>query len=456
VIVVRVKEGILVWSILSGSGGLYFKKINFKVHVFLFSNKNKQLIENIISLFILQGSNYILPLITFPYLVRVLGPEKFGLIAFAQAFIQYFIIITDYGFNLTATKEIAIYRDHSQKISGIFSSVMIIKLFFMIISFMIMSVIIFSFSKFTADCELYFITFLTVIGNVLFPIWFFQGVEKMRYITLINMSTRIIITILIFVCIRQEADYILVALIQSIGSVFAGIVALLVIRKHYNNLFVMPTYNQLIIALKEGWYVFISTAAVSLYTASNMIFLGFLGGNIAVGYFSAADKVIKAVQGLIGPVSQSIYPHISMLVVKSKEEALIFINKCIIRIGTAAFIISLILFLFSDKIILLLLGTKYDESIILLRIMAFLPFIIALSNIFGIQTMLTFGLNKLFSKILIFAGLLNVLLIIPLIYLVGAVGVAITIVSTELFVTISMSLLLYKKEINVFFIKGDR
>ena len=163
----------------------------------------RQVFENFISLSFLQGANYILPLITLPYLVRVLESDKYGLIMFAQAFIQYFVVITEYGFNLSATRLISLNRDNNTKISDIFFSVIFIKIFFMILSLFVISAIVFLISRFTADKEIYFLTFGIVIGNVLFPVWFFQGIEKMKYITVLHVLAKAIFTVLIFLFVKK-------------------------------------------------------------------------------------------------------------------------------------------------------------------------------------------------------------------------------------------------------------
>ena len=164
-----------------------------KIKNLIAGKEKRTLIENFFSLYFLQLASYVLPLITLPYLVRVLGPEKFGLIAFAQAFIQYFMLLTDFGFNLSATREISIHREDKNKISRIFVSVFIVKLLLLLIAAIIIAIIVNSFDKFSSDKIVFYLTSLSIIGWVMFPQWFFQGIENMKFVTLFNISAKLVI-----------------------------------------------------------------------------------------------------------------------------------------------------------------------------------------------------------------------------------------------------------------------
>jgi len=409
----------------------------------------KRILENAISLYILQGLNYILPLITMPYLVRVLGPEKFGLISFSQAFIQYFVILTDYGFNLSATREISINRENKAKVSEIFSTVMIIKFFLLVVSFIIMSIIVFSFERFRKDWIVYYLTFGIVIGQVLFPVWFFQGMERMKYITGLNAVSKIFFTVTIFIFVHKSSNYIYVPLINSLGFLIAGILSMWFIFKNFNIFPYLPKMSEIKYQLSEGWYVFVSTVAISLYTISNTFILGLFTNNIYVGYYAAGEKIIRAVQGLLTPVSQAIYPYISKLIVNSKEKGIDFLKKITLLIGVVSFILSLSLYFFSPIIVKFILGYQYEKSIYVLRILAFLPFLIALSNIFGIQTMLPLNYKKAFTTILVSASIINIILTSILSPIFKHIGVSISVFVSELFVTVTMFLFLQRKGINL-------
>jgi len=183
-------------------------------------NLKSKLFENFISLSFLQVATYILPLISLPYLVRVLGPDKFGLVIFAQSFVQYFAMFIDYGFNFSATREVSVNKDNKHATNEIFSTVLFVKFLFLLISFLVSVCLIFSFSKFRQDWFLYFISFSNLLGNVLFPQWFFQGMERMKTIAILNVVSKIIVIILIFIFVKTQGDYIIVVFLQSIGKIF--------------------------------------------------------------------------------------------------------------------------------------------------------------------------------------------------------------------------------------------
>jgi PST family polysaccharide transporter len=320
------------------------------------SDTRRRLIENFLSLSVLQIANYILPLITLPYLARVLGPEKFGLIAFSQAFIGYFIILTDYGFNFPATRDISINRGNKEKILEIFSSVIVLKFFLFLLALGIMSVIIFVFEKFRQDWKMHYLTFGMVLGQVLFPVWFFQGMERMKYITFLNILAKLIFTIAIFVFVRKVEDYLYVPLLNSLGFIVAGVLGLWIVLKDFGVEFKIPTWKEIKHQLKEGWYIFISTVAISLYTISNTFILGLFTNNTIVGYYSAAEKIIKAIQGLSNPISQTIYPHVSKLMHESRETGIKFLRKVAFLKGGFNLVLSLSIFIFADLIVKIALG----------------------------------------------------------------------------------------------------
>lgn len=413
------------------------KKLKIKL---IGTEEKKRLAKNIVSLGVLQGVNYVLPLLTVPYLVRVLGPDYFGLLAFATALIAYLVLITDYGFSLSATRQISIYRADKNKINEIFSAVMIVKAALMIGSFGLMILVVFSFKMFGQHWGLYFITFGTVIGQMLFPVWLFQGMERMKYVTYFNVGAKVFFTVCVFIFVRKQADYLLVPFLTSIGSIVAGICSLYIANKELNVIFNWQATGTLKYQLEEAWHVFISTISISFYTISTTIVLGLFTNNTAVGYYAAADKLVQVVKGLYAPVSQAIYPLIGKKINEERKAGLIFIKKITWYIGTCMFVFSALLFIFAQQIVDLILGQQYQSSVLLLQVMAFVPFLVALSNVYGIQTMLNLGCKQVFSYILLAAAVLGAALSFILIPVYEGLGAAITVSMVEVFVTVVMYL----------------
>jgi len=169
--------------------------------------------------------------------------------------------------------------------------------------------------------------------------------------------------------------------------------------------------------------------------------LGLFTNNTIVGYYSGAEKIIKAVQGLITPISQTIYPYLSKLATDSKEKALIFLKRLIKLVGIITFIISLLIFILAGPIVNIILGSKYQESILPLRILSFIPFIVVLSNVFAIQGLYNFGKQAIVSKYVVIIALLHLAYSYFFIHLYQAIGVAISWTITEILITITSFLL---------------
>lgn len=399
------------------------------------------------SLFTLKGAEYIISFITLPYLLRVLGPEKFGAIAFAQTIINYGNLLVDYGFNLTAPRDIA--KCEKSDIPKNFAAFYGAKIVLLVPILVIGTSLIFLFRD-SLDLILMLCVLPALLGNVIFPIWYFQGIQEMRFITIFNLIARTASVVAIFVFVQEQSDYCVAAFLQSITPVIAGIISLWVLCRKTPEIFSLPSWQDIKDKFKEGWDIFISTVFISLYTNSNVFILGIMTNDTIVGYYSAANKLIMAVNGLMGPISSAIFPHISALFKESKEKAIIFLRKTVRYIGGLSLAASLGTFVLAEPIVHIIMGGSYEESILILRILSFFPFVIAMSNIFGVQTMVTFGMQNIFSRILMFSALLNFLLIFPLIYIWQGIGLSITVMIVESFVTITMYVILRKKGIRLY------
>lgn len=412
-------------------------------------SNNKVLVKNFTSLSLLQLANYIFPVITLPYLVRVLGPEKYGLINFAAAFSAYFVIITDYGFNLSATQEISVNRNDKEKVSEIFSSVLTIKIILFFLSSGIFFLIVNMFELFSNDAGLYSIMFIGVVGIVLFPLWVYQGVEQMKYILIINVAIRSVTIVSIFLLVKVENDYLLLAVIYTITQVMTGITGLFFAIRKFDLRYLFPSKVQLLEQLKKGWNLFLSSIWINLYTTSNVFILGLFAPNSVVGYYSAADKVRIAFQGILSSMSQSVFPYVNKLLAESYQKFISF-NRKLLKISVMiGIIISSSLFLFAEPIVKIVLGNEYSPSVIVLRIIAWLPLIIFLSNVFGIQTMLPLNYQKKFSQILFLAALINLMISFSIVPSYFEIGTAVSMLVTEIFVTLSFYIFIRMKRIPV-------
>lgn len=403
----------------------------------MFSLEKKRLVNNFISLSVLQLANYVLPFVTIPYLVRVIGPENFGIIAFSQAITQYFIILTDYGFNLSATRKIAINRDKKHIVSTIYSSVLAAKFILLLLSLLILSLLLSFCSKINNHSLIFIYSFGSVIGNVLLPIWLFQGMERMKYITILNVLAKSFFTVLIFVVVKDQSDYCYIPIINSLGFIVAGLLGIYISLSEFKISFAVPSIRSVYLELKDGWNIFISTFAISFFTVANTFILGIVASDIVVGYYSAGEKIIRALASITVPICQGIFPYFSKLSATSEKQALQFLGKIQNVVGAFMLLITFLLIMFADRIVMLALGEQFTESINVVRIMSILPFTIFINNLYGTQIMLNFNMQKERTTILIIASVCNVILSCLAAPYFKHIGVASVSLLVELYVCIA-------------------
>lgn len=402
------------------------------------------LLSNFFSLSILQVVNFILPLLTLPYLVRILGYERFGLLAFATATVTYFQIITEYGFNLSATKEISLNRENQGKLNEIFSTVMFIKITLTALSLSVLTILLFTVDLLARDWMIYIFTFGVVVGQAFLPVWFFLGLEKMKYITLFNVIAKLIFTIAIFLFVKTKEDYFLVPLFTSLGYILVAAWSLFVITEKFKVELLKPTYGTIVYHLRGGWYVFVSNAAGSLYTMTTIVLLGFFTNNLIVGYYSVADRLINAVKSINNPIAQTLYPYVNRRAIISTPNTLIFIRKILIGMGISMGLISFFIFFFSSNLIELFFGKVSLESVIVLKILSMIPLLVTVDTILGTLTMLVFNRNKEYSHIITSAGFVNLIISVFLILQLEHIGAAISVLIAECYIT--LRLLLYTQK----------
>lgn len=389
--------------------------------------QHKRLLSNIFSLAILQGANYLLPLITLPYLVITLGVEKFGILAFAQAIITYFNILIDYGFNLSATRSIATHSNDRKHVSSIFLSVIIIKLFFFLLSFLVLFLLVFFVDRIHNEASIYYLTFSMLLGNALFPVWYFQGIENMKYITVINIFSKLIFTVCVFIFVHSSEDYYLVPLFNGIGFFIGGILALAIALRSIE--FHIPPFQTIKNTFDESTSLFFSNISVTLFTASNTFILGIFSNNATVGIYSSIERLMIALKNLYVPVYQGLFPWLSK---KTSDETIMIIKKLFPYILLFSLSSTLLIAIFAHTILV----TIYHNDLIseyayILQLFSLISVLSATNMLFNYLYLAAIKAYTERLKLFLIAGIFNISFGVPLSFFFGITGISITAVATE-------------------------
>ncbi len=407
------------------------------------------LVENIVSLGALQALNYAAPLITLPYLVHVLQPAHFGLLSFAQGIVIYFDLFTDFGFNFSQSRAIAACRHRPEALSRVFWSTIYAKALLMCTSAVAMTLLVAFTPKLRATPQLFAVNFLYVVGTTFFPIWLFQGLERMKLAATLFGSARLLTIPALFLFVRHPQDYVVAGAIQASVELTASVFAWPLILGQMRLRWSSPRVAEIRYTLERAWPLFLTTSVVQLCTSGSIAVLGFAAGKNEVGYFSAADKLVKASAAAVAPLGQALYPHITAAKLRSPRLALKLIRKSLYVTGIISMALTIVTAIWARPVCHMIFGGAFEHSVVVLRWLSPLPILYGLTTVLGMQTMIVFEMDAILSRITLVSGLISLPIMIVLSRAFGAVGAAAASVLTAALMAAAMCLALHIKGMHV-------
>lgn len=394
--------------------------------------------KNAFALLLVQFSNYIAPLLLLPYLSRVLGVDGFGLIMVTLSLCALCYLFTDYGFNLSASYWIAKHRTRKRKVGQYIGAVFIIKMVIFFILILSLSIYYF-FGKgiLSTRGDLLLLVGIVALSQAYQPIWFYQGIERMRNVTIFMVTSKLSHLLIVLTLVKQtnDEDYVLVSLIVS--NLLATIIAIRFIFKEGYGIG-LPSKVLVRYVLRTSTDFFISRVAVGIYTTASTFIVGNVAGLVQAATYSAAEKLYQAGQSITSPISQALYPHLA----RSKNNTLLF--KFIMFTLPIMIIGCIIIGVYADFFLALIYGKSFSNAEEVLRIFLVCTVVTFVSINFGYPAFAALGKVRIANKTVLLGGIIQSILLCYL-YLqheITSVNVAYCVLITESAVFASRVILL--------------
>lgn len=389
-----------------------------------------KVVNNFLNLGSIQIADMLLPLITVPYIVRIIGFEKVGVIAFATAVVSYLNILINYGFNLTATKQISQNNLNKSVINKIFFSVSWTKFILILLSSIIITIFFFI-PKFRSEYLIYILLFGNIVFQNLIPTWFLQGMQDLNFSTKITLLFKVISTILVFFLVTKMSDYWIIVALNLVSSFLSFLSIAFYILKKYELRYLKFNYKIVLSELNAGKFIFLSQLKISLFNNFNILILGLLLSDKAVGVFSSADKIIKLISSIQIPIVSALFPYFAKSLKENFLDGVRKLKKTTLYGSMLYGFIIIITYFLAPLLTKILFGNYIDEISLLIRLMLLIPLFVYMNNMYGTQLLLNVNQDKVFLKNIFIAALVNVSFIVPLTYFFNIYGTALSIVLTE-------------------------
>jgi O-antigen/teichoic acid export membrane protein len=392
--------------------------------------------KNFLFNLLLTASKILLPLITFPYATRVLKPSGIGWVSLTESTAGYAIVFAALGIPVYGIREVSKRRTNQQALNNLFSELFVIHLLISISIFICYLLFVFFNEQFALNSNFFYVGSLMILFNVFSVEWFFQGIEQFKFITIRSLLIKFLQIIAIFLLVKSETDGLLYFSITT-GAFILNAMVNFYFSKKFVKLNLNVGWSSVLVHVKPLIFIFSSLAFISIFTLMDTILLGILAPSQSVGYYSTALKISKTPLLLITALGTVLIPKLSLLHAEgNKTEFLILIKKSIQLVITFSIPILFFILGVSKELIYAFAGPGYEQAEFVLVVTSFLCLIIGLSNIFGMQIITPMSKDKYLTFSVLVGSVVSLLLNILLIPIFKEKGAAISLLVTELVVTI--------------------
>ncbi|MFO0273680.1 MAG: oligosaccharide flippase family protein [Betaproteobacteria bacterium] len=403
-----------------------------------------RLTANLSWLYGLHALNLLLPLLSVPFLTRTLHVDGFGRLAFALAIAQYITLVTDYGFNLSATRRAAQLLAAQAPIDEFFWQTQWTKASLGLLSVAALLVVV-AVAR-PQDPAILLAAAIAAPSSIILPGWYCQAIQRMGLLAACTLAARVTCLALLFVLVEGPDDVAVAVLLSAGVPLLAGLIAWPLLWNSALSLR-LPTVSGVVRGLREGWSLFLSSAAVGACISSAVPILRLFTDDRTVGLYAAAEKLIRAAQTATVPVSQAAFPHVNTLFVQSPVAALAFLRRLAGWLALAGLLVSLTCLLLAQPVVTLLFGPAFADAALFLIVLAPVPLIAALGDLLGTQTLLTFGHHRTYTQVVVASTGLFFVLALILAWQFTGVGMALAVLATEAATTVAMLLAVQRRGI---------
>jgi PST family polysaccharide transporter len=404
--------------------------------------------RNVLGLYVLQITSFLLPIATIFILARLLGPRNWGSLAFMQAFAGYVVLAVTYGFGYSATRDVARHRHDPERLADLLAGVMGAKVVLAVASLLIVVPMASLVPPIQRNQVLLWPAILWALSMAFSLNWYYQGLERMALVARWETAARALSLVGIVALVRSPADTWKVLVIQ--GCLLSAAVMVELVAAYREVRFRVPSGPLVWRTLQSGSSMFLLSGALSFYTIGNAFILGLFASPTIVGYYAGAEKIGKAAATLLYPITQALFPRMSHLASTAHGEAARLARTSLYLVGAAGCAVGSIVFLTAPILVRVLLGPGFEASVVVLRILALLPPLVALSNVLGIQWMLALRLDRFVNAVVVCACVLNVTLAIILVPHYMHVGMAVAVVASEALVALGLFAVLRHQRLDPF------